>query len=279
MSAGFQRAITGDASEHARRRLLSRLGEPLFFSDWERVVFIHYEVDAGALQQCVPFPLDLYESKAYVSIVAFDMRRLRPRIGGRFSEWLFRPISRHGLLNVRTYVRCRNEPGIYFLAEWLSNRLSAILGPRTFGLPYRLGRLKYEHFHEKGELRGAVADRNTSHSLAYSAMIDTAAQFHSSAPDSLEEFLLERYTAFTCCAAKLRLFRIWHTPWLQSPIEVSVLEDSLLTTTWPWLKTARLVGANYSPGLLRVWMGRPLRLKETSTVRRGSISSAFYEFP
>src|SRR5262245_45936984 len=57
-------------SAAARRRLLSRRAEPLFFADWDRALFIHYEVDAAALQRAVPFALDLREGRAYVSLVA-----------------------------------------------------------------------------------------------------------------------------------------------------------------------------------------------------------------
>lgn len=149
----LERERWGGINEAARERILSRKGEPLFLADWERAVFIHYEVDAEILQREVPFQLDLREGKAYVSLVAFTMRRMRPRFGGRFAEWLFKPIATHEFLNVRTYVRHNGEPGIYFLAEWLSNPLSVHLGPRTFGLPYRFGRIEYFHEHEKGLAR------------------------------------------------------------------------------------------------------------------------------
>jgi hypothetical protein len=39
--------------------MLSRLGEPLFVAGWYRVLMIHFEVDAQALQRDVPFQLDL----------------------------------------------------------------------------------------------------------------------------------------------------------------------------------------------------------------------------
>ena len=48
------------------------------------------------------------------------------------------------------------KAGIYFLAEWVPNRFSAWLGPRTFGLPYRHGKLHYEHEPVRGWLRGRV---------------------------------------------------------------------------------------------------------------------------
>src|SRR5436309_12698096 len=143
----------------ARRRLLSIKREPLLISHWERALFMHFEVEPRALQAEVPFRIDLREGKAYISLVAFTMRRMRLRFGGRLMEWCLKPMATHELLNLRTYVRHRGEAGIYFMdfmAEWIPNRLSAFLGPRTFGLPYRLGRLNYDHCHEEGRLRGRV---------------------------------------------------------------------------------------------------------------------------
>jgi len=138
-----------DHSEKAKERLLAIPGEPLLYADWLRPVFMHYEVDAERLQPYVPFELDLRDGKAYVSLVAFSIRGLRPAWGGRWTSWMLSPIATHELLNVRTYVRHGNEPGIYFVSEWIPNRLSVLLGPRTFGLPYRLGRLEYRHRHEE----------------------------------------------------------------------------------------------------------------------------------
>src|SRR5437016_4346568 len=131
--------MTRERSHHpsfaARCRILMNRGEPLFYADWLRAVFIHYEADPEALQREVPFELDLDDGMAYVSLVAFTMRDMRPRIGGRLAAWLLKPISTHEFLNARTYVRHGDETGIYFLAEWLSNPLSVLLGPVTFGLP------------------------------------------------------------------------------------------------------------------------------------------------
>src|SRR5204863_3007856 len=146
-------------SDEARRRMLAIRGEPMLYARWDRAVFIHYEADPASLQRSVPFELDLRDGRAFVSIVAFTLQRMRPRIGGRLGEWLFKPIATHEFLNVRTYVRHRGEPGIYFLAEWLSNPVSVRLGPRTFGLPYRLGRLDYEHAPDGRALHGAVDAR------------------------------------------------------------------------------------------------------------------------
>src|SRR6476661_5534699 len=89
------------SNEDARRRMLAIRGEPMFYARWDRAVFIHYAADPAILQREVPFELDLHDGRAYVSLVAFTLWRMRPRIGGRIGEWLLRPIATHEFLNVR----------------------------------------------------------------------------------------------------------------------------------------------------------------------------------
>ncbi len=249
--------------------MLSAPHEPLFVADWERVLMIHYEVEALALQRVVPFELEMHDGRAFVSFVAFTMRGMRPRFGGRLGAWLLRPIATHGFLNVRTYVRNGNEAGIYFLAEWLSNRLSLALGPYLFGLPYRLGRLEYGRGWERPPagvstceiaLSGYVEDLADNGVLAYRAVLEGSVGFGPCEPGSIAEWLMERYTAFTYAAGKARLFRVWHPPWSQVRAKVVVSEPGLLTANWPFFRDAQIIGSNFSPGVRGVWMGRPHKL-------------------
>jgi hypothetical protein len=73
----------------------------------------------------------------------------------------------------------------------------------------------------------------------------------------LDEFLLERYTAFTEWWNLRRYFRVWHAPWPVTPISAAVDDSGLLAQTGQWKSRARLVAAHYSPGVQDVWMGRP----------------------
>jgi uncharacterized protein len=207
-----------DTSEIARRRLLSIRGEPLFYANWDKAIFIHYETDPQELQRCIPYHLDFYHGRAFVSLVAFTMRGMRPRFGGRIGELLLRPIATHDFLNVRTYVRYKGEPAIYFVREWLSSRMAAWLGPWSFGLPYRFGRIEYQPSRSYG-LAGEHAQEHERRGKVEAA----AGSFHFCAafeandlgicaPGSLDEFLLERYTAFTQFQKRRQFFRIWHEP-------------------------------------------------------------------
>jgi len=112
-----------DGSESARKRLLSIRGEPLFYADWDNVIFIHYQTDPQELQRCIPYHLDLYDGSAFVSLVAFTMRGMRPRLGGSLSALFFKPISTitfstfaptSYIRRSREFISCRNG----FRAGW-----------------------------------------------------------------------------------------------------------------------------------------------------------------
>ena len=242
------------------RRQPAGLPEPLLVADWDRTLMLHFEIDPAILRPFVPFPLDLREGKAYVSLVAFTLRGMRPYRGGRLAAWLMRPIATHGFLNVRTYVRVGTMTGIHFITEYMDNLLSLKLGPLTFGLPYRRARLNYEHDWKTGTVRGWVGDRATGTALAYEARLAPETHFAPAPAGTLTAWLMERYTAFTAHGNIHRFFHVWHAPWPEKKVAVTVHDDSLLRAHLPWFAYARYVGANFSPGVFEVGMGRPHRL-------------------
>jgi uncharacterized protein YqjF (DUF2071 family) len=79
---------------------------------------------------------------------------------------------------------------------------------------------------------------------------------------SLDEWLMERYTAFTSRGGSKRFFRVWHPTWAQVPAEAVVMDDGLLRATWPLFSDARPSGANFSPAARNVWLGWPHRLEK-----------------
>lgn len=247
-------------SHAGRERMMQMRWEPLFLADWDRTLMLHYSVAPEVLQPFVPFELDVRDGKAFVSLVAFTMRGLRPRRGGWGTRMIFKPIATHEFLNVRAYVKHGGERGIYFLAEWLPNALSVMLGRPMFGLPYRLGRLKYDHQHERGWIAGEVTSSCGRGRLRYRAEIGDS--FAPCEAGTCDEFLMERYTAFTKWLGMKRRFRVWHSPWPQCAVRADVTENTLLRLTGDWADRAEFIGANYSPGVVGVWMSRPAFVKK-----------------
>jgi hypothetical protein len=102
-----------------------------------------------------------------------------------------------------------------------------------------------------------VTEAATRLAFSYRADLERDAPFVACPRDSLDEWLMERYVAFNSARGRKKFFRVWHPAWRQQPVSVSNLDCSLLRHTWPWFGDAILIGANYSPGVRDVGMGRP----------------------
>jgi hypothetical protein len=68
---------------------------------WTQVLMLHLRVDAALLAPHVPWPLDLHRGQAFLSLVSFTMRGLRPDGWPAALPWL----GPHQFVNLRTYVK------------------------------------------------------------------------------------------------------------------------------------------------------------------------------
>lgn len=252
-------------SDRARSVFEEREGRPLFLADWQPVCFVHFAVPPRLLQREVPFPLDLHEGKAFVSLVAFSLSNFRVPGLGRLGTLLLDPFLASRFLNVRTYVRGPAGPGIFFLREYLSNALSVPLGRPVFGLPYQRGNLQYETEPERNGFRMKTFLEGSKFNLS---AVPRAPGHLPAEEGSLTEFLLERYIAYTGERQRARFFRIWHQPWLQVECDLNI-DDPLPATFGPWHQDATLVCAHVSPGVQDVWLGRPRQVAQPRSVKSG----------
>ena len=239
----------------------------MFVADWVDAVFLHYAVAPRLLRPHVPFELDTFDGDAYVSLVAFMQRRLRPTIGGRVAALLSTPLACHEFLNVRTYVRDEQtgERGIHFLAEWIPNRLAALVGPPMYGLPYRVGRLTYRQDVAARRVAGVVAARGGR--VEFDGTVRTPARFEPAGADTLDAFLIERYTAWTHRHGVARRFRIRHAPWSQSRADVTMRRADLLAELCDGMfVNAQPDFAQVSPGAYDVVIGPPVRVNRGDRV-------------
>jgi uncharacterized protein len=245
----------------AARDSLKQSGRRCFVSDWKQVVMFHFAVDPEAIQPEIPLPLDLLDGRAVVTLVSFRMERMRFFRGGLATGWLTAPIASHHFLNLRTYVLSAVGPAIFFQREWLDNRLAVMIGPHTFGLPYRNARISYRQNPEltssEMSLSGEVATRQGT--FTYRARTNGVRKV--AEPGSDDEFLLERYTATCADRGVLRHFQVWHPAWQMRPLSDCEFADTSLIDHVGrlWWTQAEFLGGHDCSDLSDVWMGRPWR--------------------
>ncbi len=194
---------------------------------WSDVVFLHYEVDQKKLQELVPFPLDLFEGKAIVSIVPFVMSRIRfpflPPIPG-FSKLLE--------LNLRTYVTVDHKRAVYFFTLD-SNHLPGVLIARWFfALPYRWAKLKIK---VKNDYEFSSANFEIK---ARPQSIKVASAF--------DRWATERYALFTHRGTKNFCGIVEHKSWDLQDLEIVSLRDDFSSMLGTDLKAKSFRASAYA---------------------------------
>jgi len=175
---------------------------------WDLLLFLHWEYPAKALQDKLPegLTLDTYDGKAYLAVVPFIMRQVRPSFFFPV-PWL----SNFEELNVRTYVRGKDGlSGVWFFSLACNQPLAVELARKLYNLNYCHAKMKVRK-HE-----------STVHYECQRAPSDNA-QFSYPCPPqdvstakngSLEEFLLERYVLFSANKrGQLYAGRVFHQPY------------------------------------------------------------------
>jgi uncharacterized protein YqjF (DUF2071 family) len=231
-------------------------------ADWRKFAFLHFAVEPADLAPHVPYPLDLYDGRAWVSLVSFRLENLRPArwLPAALGRWLMRPVSNHAFLNVRTYVRGPAGPGIHFIAEWIDNPISLRCGPLSYGLPYRLATMEQRDLPGSGLQRIAVHDRDAGRSTNLIVPAADDAPAVEVTPGSRDAFLLERYTAYTHRHGVGRWFAVEHPRWKARSFDLARFDMALFEAEYPWLRRAAFAGGHLAEGFADIAMSAPRRI-------------------
>jgi uncharacterized protein YqjF (DUF2071 family) len=186
---------------------------------WNDLLFAHWPVDVQALRERVPasFELDLFEGQAWLGIVPFRMTNVTPRFVPPL-PW----VSAFPELNVRTYVRVGDMPGVYFFSLDAANPVAVGAARTLLNLPYFTSQMEVTA--DAGEIRYSSrreGDPPAEFRAAYRGLGDPRAP----APGTLEYFLTERYCLYAVNHRKLAYrLDIHHPPWQLEPAtaEISV---------------------------------------------------------
>ena len=200
---------------------------------WHDLLFAHWPVDVAALRSKVPraLELDLFDHQAWLGIVPFRMTNVAPR-GVPALPW----VSAFPELNVRSYVRVGDKPGVYFLSLDAGNPLAVAAARLMFGLPYFQASMDvasdgdWVRYKSK---RMVVADLmrsapNVSTSSEFVGRYRPSGPTHAAAPGTLEHFLTERYCLYTVdSASRTRRLEIHHRPWALQGADAEIAVNTM----------------------------------------------------
>lgn len=175
---------------------------------WESFLFAHWRADPAAIARLLPRGVepDVRDGSAWVAIVAFVMVGTRAPAAPRWTA--LPPIPE---LNVRTYVRVRGVPAVWFLTLDASSPLFVSVGRNLYGLRYHLAHMatatdgdRFHYLSRRGD-------------AAFSATYEPAGPVEWAAEGSLEQFLFERYRLFGERRGRLVTAVVTHDPWPLQP--------------------------------------------------------------
>lgn len=195
---------------------------------WHDVAFLHYAVDPSVLRRLVPdvLTLDLYDGKAFLSILPFWMNHVRPA-GVPPMPWF----SKFSELNLRTYVTFGGKPGVLYFSRD-SSGLSAVWAARVFyRLPFWHANMKVSVKpktslvqYSSRRIHGPKAENGMPEMrCAYSP----AGEVFHARPRSLEHFLAERYCLYSYNRGRLYRAEVHHLQWPLQPATVEIEKNTM----------------------------------------------------
>ena len=180
----------------------------LMTQTWHWLLFAHWRVDATQLRRMIaaPFELDLFDGEAWLGVVPFYMTNVALK-GTPSLPWL----SSFPELNVRTYVRVGDRPGIYFFSLDAGRRLAVAAARRLLNLPYYAASMTVNCLSHGVRYRSVR--RATCPAEFKAEYVPIGPPFCATA-GSLEYFLTERYCLYheNHRGTPYRL-EIHHPPW------------------------------------------------------------------
>lgn len=192
----------------------------VMYQRWAEMLFLHWPVDPESVANQLPpgLNVDTFDGKAWIGVVPFTMRGVRPR---------FLPavpgLSDFPELNLRTYViDAQGRPGVWFYSLDTPKRLPNWIARTFFHLNYRLARMRVESV-DSGCTYQSELRIETGWDEAQNYSWRREGQCYLAVPGSLDFFLVERYRLFAYDAEAKRLLtgKVHHEPY---PIQAVTLD-------------------------------------------------------
>ena len=207
------------------------LGHAVMYQSWRSLLFLHWAFPPEIVRALLPpgLELDTFDGKAYVGLVPFTMRGIRPR-GLPAVPWL----SNFHETNVRTYVHVEgSDPGVWFFSLDAANPVAVALAKTWFHLPYYHATMSLTTEACSGTLTYASQRNRPSTQGSAIASVRCIPQGDSGPVEvnTLDHFLVERYFLYAFARGYLFRGQVHHTPYPIQNADLLTFEETLLAAT------------------------------------------------
>jgi uncharacterized protein YqjF (DUF2071 family) len=188
---------------------------------WRDLLFAHWPVAVKTLRSLIPacLEIDAHDGTGWVGVVPLTMSGVRLR--------RMPAIPSFPELNLRTYVRYQDRPGVWFFSLDAHSRLAVATARTFFHLPYFNAEMSSRSEGDAIHYTSRRTHRNAAPASLEARYRPTgdAVQY---APGSIEHFLTERYCLYTTDRqGRLRRGEIHHRPWPLQPAEARFTTNTL----------------------------------------------------
>jgi uncharacterized protein YqjF (DUF2071 family) len=192
---------------------------------WHNLLFAHWPVEPEALQALIPktLQLDTYEGQAWVGVIAFRLSKIRLR--GLPEIPL---VSHFPEVNVRTYVRVGDRPGVLFLSLDTDNPLAVALARPWFRLPYFRACMSFKQGKDGVHIKSRRCGGSVPDARFEAHYRPSGPQFCAPAC-TLESWLTERYCYYSVGRNdKTYRCEIHHPQWRLRQARADITENTMM---------------------------------------------------
>ena len=215
----------------------------MLLQSWRQVAFLHWRVAPKVVRPLVPsaFELDTFDGSAWVSLVSFDMPRMRggglPPIPG---------LAKAAETHIRTYVRGPDRRrGIWMTSLEIEPFQAAVLGRVPFSLPYWWASMVVAR--DTSMVRYRV-ERKAPKEARFDLDLRLGDAYADDEVTPLDHFVTARWVLYAGAAPVRSALLVEHPRWQLRRATVERLEETLTTSDgFPELGPPDLV--HFSEGL------------------------------
>jgi uncharacterized protein YqjF (DUF2071 family) len=200
---------------------------------WEHLLFAHWPISSNIIRRLIPdgLEIDTFDGQAWISVIPFLMSGIRLR---------FLPIipytSTFPEINVRTYVKANNKPGVFFITLDAANSLALHIAKIWYHLPYYKAKMSFQDKGQNIEFWSRRLDSSHSEIKFHGNYRPISPPF-AAQKGTIEHWLTERYI-FYCRSSynnKIYYGEVYHEPWELQTAEAEISSNTMTQALHPTL--------------------------------------------